>query len=873
MRNGAAYRSSRPGRGAFPIALLVAACLGFGENPITGADLDPALRDFLSGDYAGAIVRAREAVRENPRDEESARLLVQGLLAIGKYGEAEAALTNALDRAPRSVTLRWLGLETLSSNGKPEEAAAMAAEIPKLVSARPWFYREPADLLAIGRALLRSGADPKEVLERVYGTARKAAPGLRDVYLASGDLALEKHDYALAAKQFEEGLKRFPEDPDLHCGRARAFAESDRKEMGKALEAALKANPRHVPSLLLLADHRIDAEDYDGAMAALKEARAVNPVHPEAWALAAVIVHLRNERTVEKEARTEALRFWKTNPRVPHLIGRKLSEKYRFAEGAALQREALDFDPEYHPAKAQLASDLLRLGEDAEGWDLIQEVHAKDAYDVTAFNLVTLRDTMTAFTTLTNAHFVVRMHRHEAEVYGARVLDLLERARTHLTTKYGLALDELIRVEIFPEAKDFGVRTFGMPDNPGYLGVCFGRVITANSPAANQGRPVNWESVLWHEFCHVVTLQLTANKMPRWLSEGISVYEERLANPAWGEQLNPRYREMILGDDLTPVSRLSAAFLTPKSGLHLQFAYFQSSLVIEFLVDRFGIDKLRAILGDLREGSFINTALERHTVPMDRLEKDFAAFAREKARALAPGLSWDQPRRRPGQAPPAAPGPDPDPDGRPNYWKLLAEAARQVEAGQWTAARPGLEELVRLYPGQTGVDSAHALLARVHRALGENREERLALERWAAVDGAASDAYLRLMELAAEVQDWEAVLTNANRFLAVNPLVAAPYRHQARALEATRREPEAVHTYRTLLKLDSPNPAEIHYSLARLLQSSEPPAARRHLLESLADAPRNRDALALLLRLQPGLPPAERAAPAPATPPPTTPIR
>ena len=44
-----------------------------------------------------------------------------------------------------------------------------------------------------------------------------------------------------------------------------------------------------------------------------------------------------------------------------------------------------------------------------------------------------------------------------------------------------------VLVEIFPDQKDFGVRTFGMPDNPGFLGVCFGHVITANSPASAAG--------------------------------------------------------------------------------------------------------------------------------------------------------------------------------------------------------------------------------------------------------------------------------------------------------------------------------------------------------------------------------------------------
>src|SRR5438067_1819041 len=151
-----------------------------------------------------------------------------------------------------------------------------------------------------------------------------------------------------------------------------------------------------------------------------------------------------------------------------------------------------------------------------------------------------------------------------------------------------------------------------MPGNPGYLGVCFGRVVTANSPASQRGHPVNWQAVLYHEFCHVVTLQLTHNKMPRWLSEGISVYEETQANPAWGQRMNPRYREMVLGDELTPVSKLSGAFLAPRSEMHLQFAYYESSLVVEFLVQRFGLDKLKGILHDLGKGVEINEAIERN---------------------------------------------------------------------------------------------------------------------------------------------------------------------------------------------------------------------------------------------------------------------
>jgi tetratricopeptide (TPR) repeat protein len=823
-------------------------------------------RELLRGEYAKVIRLAKEALEERPRDEAWHRYHVEALLAVGQYPEAHAALTNGLGQLPRSITLRWLGQEVFSMNGQAEKAAEAIAEIPRLVSRSPWAFREPMDLITVGRSLLVAGVDPKEVLDRLYNTVKKSSPESRDIYLAIGELALDKGDSALAAKQFEEGLKRFADDPDLHFGRARAFADSDRKVMGAALESALKANPRHLPSLLLLADYRIDAEDYDGATETLGEVLKTNPNLPEAWAYTAVIAHLHNDGTKESKARAEATKFWSANPRVPHLIGRKLSQKYRFAEGAALQREALRSQPDFLAAKAQLANDLLRLGEDTAGWELIQEVHEKDGYDVTAYNLVTLKDTMAAYTTLTNEHFVVRMHEKEAAIYGPRVMNLLERARSTLAVKFDLTLVEPTTVEIFSEAKDFGVRTFGMPDNPGYLGVCFGRVITANSPAATRSKTVNWESVLWHEFCHVVTLQLTANKMPRWLSEGISVYEERLANPSWGEALNPKYREMILEGELTPIGKLSAAFLIPKTPLHLQFAYYQASIVVEFLAERYGTESLRKILADLRQGVFINTSIEAHARPLDALEKEFTEYARRKAEALAPGLDWEKPARagRGGseidavvRALPHLTGPATN-----NYYSLMESADRLLADKNYDQAQPKLELLIERYPSQAGNDSAYAMLARLHRARGDVTSERRVLEQWSTTDDAALGAYLRLMEMAETGEDWAAVSRNADRYLAVDPLVPDPYRHLARAQERLNQGADAIATYQTLLRLDPPNPAEVHFELARLLESKEPELARRHLVQSLEEAPRNRAALSRLLGSAPKAAPAAQPPPA-----------
>jgi tetratricopeptide (TPR) repeat protein len=186
---------------------------------------------------------------------------------------------------------------------------------------------------------------------------------------------------------------------------------------------------------------------------------------------------------------------------------------------------------------------------------------------------------------------------------------------------------------------------------------------------------------------------------------------------------------------------------------------------------------------------------------------------------------------------------------RPNYWSLLEQAARLVSEKKWEAAKAPLKTLIERYPGQTGSDNAYALLAAVHRGLNETLEERATLEKWAAQDDSAPDAYLRLMELGEAAKDWKAVSQNANRFLAVNPLFPQPYRSLARASEELSDAPQAIAALEKLLLLDPPDPADVHFRLASLLRQRSGPAAKRHVLQALEEAPRFRKAHRLLLEL------------------------
>ena len=90
---------------------------------------------------------------------------------------------------------------------------------------------------------------------------------------------------------------------------------------------------------------------------------------------------------------------------------------------------------------------------------------------------------------------------------------------------------------MFPKHDDFAVRNLGLPGMIGALGACFGRVVTLDSPHARPPGEYNWQPTLWHELAHVVTLQLSNNRVPRWLTEGISVWEERRGRPEWGREM------------------------------------------------------------------------------------------------------------------------------------------------------------------------------------------------------------------------------------------------------------------------------------------------------------------------------------------------
>src|SRR6185295_16638146 len=150
-------------------------------------------------------------------------------------------------------------------------------------------------------------------------------------------------------------------------------------------------------------------------------------------------------------------------------------------------------------------------------------------------------------------------------------------------------------IEIFPRHDDFAVRIAGLPGMVGARGVCFGRVVALDSPnvARTGNSKFQWEATLWHELAHVITLQMSNHRIPRWLTEGISVYEEKKARSEWGREMDVTFAGMLNRGETLKLKDLNSAFTNPKT---ISLAYYEASLLVEHIVNAYGDAGLRKLV-------------------------------------------------------------------------------------------------------------------------------------------------------------------------------------------------------------------------------------------------------------------------------------
>jgi len=276
------------------------------------------------------------------------------------------------------------------------------------------------------------------------------------------------------------------------------------------------------------------------------------------------------------------------------------------------------------------------------------------------------------------------------------------------------------------------------------------------------------------------------------------------------------------------------------------FAYYESSQAVEYLLDTYGKEKFQGILRDLAAGKRVNDAIAANCEDVDAIEKRFTAFITGKAKAFGAKADWTEPK--PEEL-------NPFDDGSfseflkthpANLWAFQRHAEDAIKAKNWPEVLQSGQKIAELVPDDFSADGGYSLQIQALRQMKREEDEIAVLRRIAEKSSSAQSTFLRLIDLDLPKQRWSEVLANAHRATALNPFLVTPQKALAEAHAALNQPAEATQAWERVLALDPASAAQTHFKLAQLLKPADAAQARRHLLDSLSLAPRNREGLEML---------------------------
>lgn len=317
--------------------------------------------------------------------------------------------------------------------------------------------------------------------------------------------------------------------------------------------------------------------------------------------------------------------------------------------------------------------------------------------------------------------------------------------------------------------------------------------------------------------------------------------------------MDPTYRELILGSGLVPVSQLSSAFLQPKTPMHLQFAYYESSLVVEYWIEKYGLAGMRRLLEDLAIGMPASEALKRAPGTLELLDNEFRDYAVARAAKYGEGVDFDRANSEDKVDVETWLKVHPE-----SYWGLRGQCQVMVNAKEWDEALVIAQKLRTLLPDDNSNEGLYAILASIYRGKGIDEEERSALVELTARSSDCREALLRLLEIDEKRRDWSSLEKWCEQMQAINPIRSDLQQLRSLTFENLGNAAKAVEALSACLDLQPTDPANIHYRLAVSLHSlGKNDLAKRQVLMALEESPRYRAAMALLVRISKSPEPSE----------------
>ena len=624
----------------------------------------------------------------------------------------------------------------------------------------------------------------------------------------------------------------FKEALDIDANNARALyglalvaSDAYNGDAADLAQKALKADPKLAEARELLA--RIELEDNhpEKAVEEAQKALSLSNESLDALSILATVDWLDDKPGTEWTDR-----IFKINPTYGEAYataGHFFVNNRRYDEGIQYYRKALELKPDLWSARAELGINLMRLGQTQEARQDLEACFNANYSSPLVRNSLKLLDSldknMVTFTTPTT---ILKLDKKEATLLRPYFQAELDRAMATYEKRYKYKITGPVQLEVYPNHPDFEVRTMGLP-GLGALGVTFDKGVAMDSPSGRPPGSFHWASTLWHEFSHVYVLSMTKNRVPRWFTEGLAVYEETAASgaPDWGDRLDPPSIMAIKDKKLLPIADLDRGFIHPTYPEQVIVSYFQGGQVITFIAEKWGFDKVLAMIHAFADRKDTVEAVEQELkLKPEEFDAQFFPWIEAKYKKQVDGFqTWEE------------------------QLKLLSQAAK---AKKWDDVIKDGNAIRDLYPDFVETGNVYEFLAQAYVAQDDKAKAMAELERYSSVGG-RNPATLK------QLSDWQAEAGKKREAAATLERLNLIYLEDEAAhqklgkLDLELKNPTgAIREYQAALAAGTIDPAGTQFGLAEAFQAANRPKdALDAVYSALEAAPGFKPAQALLLEL------------------------
>lgn len=698
---------------------------------------------------------------------------------------------------------------------------------------------------------LENGADlDRADAAAALGDTRQANRLYRELASNSSDpaikthwahLYLETHQVSDAEALFREALLYDETFLPARVGLAQSLAVGFEGRARETVDSILAEDPDNVQALILLARIELELQNIDTGREildkALVQAEAQGFPPLEIYALYAGANLLEDKPLTEWI--DKALAYNPVYGNIYALPAHFYIITYRYREAVDLYARAVAIDEDLATAHRDLGINQLRINHVFAARYHLQKAYDIDPFDAQTVNTLRLLDDLDKMRISSVdvpdpnnperilGRVLIRLDREDADALEPYVVDMSIRAVQQFTERYDFTLRRPMVVELYHEHDDFAVRTVSTP-GIGLLGVTFGYLTAMDSPKARAAGSFHWGSTLWHEIAHVFTLEATNHRLPRWFSEGLSVYEEWNTGPLADRELSVDVLTAIQQEQLLALDILDQGFVRPSYNGQVQVSYMQAGLVCDFIASRWGHEALVAMLKQFADGADTREALafalgDGHT----SFDSDFAAHLQEQ---------WG-----------------PVIDTLDEYSAVSRQLERAVQFEDWGSVEALSRDLIRRYPQRVGQGNAYTMLATAMSEQGRDDEAVDILLQWQQLGGHDPDT---LYELVVDMRARDLHEESVKVMEALNWVM--PYNsdvHQWLGEYYLNNDNPALalREFNALLGMKIEDLAAAHLGKAQAnLKLDKPSEARREVLYALENAPFYRPAQQLLLNLPTG---------------------